>query len=84
MADYHFMADVLTTFRSCPDGIKALIVGGFYAAATACVLGSQYLCLLRLHETGRVGRAGTESTSTASEVIDLTDERMSRGEARDG
>lgn len=78
MTEYHFMADVLTTFRSCPDAIKALIVGGFYAAITVCVLGSQYLWLLRHRESGREIQADTENTAATGGVIDLSGKRQAR------
>ncbi len=39
MEDYNFFADLLSTFRSLNDWIKALIIVGFYASITACILG---------------------------------------------
>lgn len=81
MTDYHFMADVLTTFRSCPDGIKALIVGGFYATITVCTLGCGYLWVLGKRETV-LGSARRDAPATADGVVDLTDERRTRSDAR--
>ncbi|VAW16583.1 hypothetical protein MNBD_ALPHA11-2503 [hydrothermal vent metagenome] len=39
LEDYKFFADLLSTFRSLNDWIKALIIVGFYASITACILG---------------------------------------------
>ena len=35
MEDYNFLADLLSTFRSLNDWIKALIILGFYATASS-------------------------------------------------
>ncbi len=39
MEDYNFFADLLSTFRSLNDWIKALIIVGLYASITVCILG---------------------------------------------
>ena len=38
MDDYNFLADLLGTFRALNDGIKALIVTGFYGVLTMGLL----------------------------------------------
>ena len=37
MEDYHFFADLLSTFRSLNDWLKALIVSGFYGTLLGAI-----------------------------------------------
>jgi len=83
MTDYHFMTDVLTPFRSCPDFIKAPIVGGFYATIMICVLGARYLRLLEIREgRGAAGHEDTAGSVSGDVVVDLAGKRLFRREAR--
>jgi len=83
MTEYHFMADVLTPFRSCPDFIKAPIVGGFYATVMICVLGARYPSLLENREgRGAAGREDTAGSISGEMVVDLAGKRLFRREAR--
>lgn len=83
MTEYHFMADVLTPFQSCPDFIKTPIVGGFYATIMICVLGTQYPSLLEKREgRGAAGREDTAGSVSDDVVVDLAGKRLFRREAR--
>ena len=77
MDEYHFMADVLMTFRSCPDFIKAMIVSGFYLTITICVLGTGYLQVLGKRETEKHLNAEDQTALAVTGTGDVID--FSRG-----
>ena len=69
MEPYNLFADLLSTFRSLNDGIKALMVIGFYAAPVGLAWAWAY---------AKRGRAPQETPEKEPELVDAEPDAPAR------